>query len=112
MSDGNLRLVSSADIYDLGRKPETLPERVRRMQQEAQVLACEEIESLRLTLSHAVEQALAIREGGEVFPVGVREQCRQLADNLPMVMQTLQALSERQLREISGGPVPPVWKHD
>lgn len=110
MTDRTLRVVDGGQIYELGRTPETLTERVRRMQREAQLLACEEVDILRTTLATAVEQAEAIRDGGEVFPVGVREEARQLADSLPLVMQTLQSLSERYVREVSGEPMPPVWK--
>lgn len=112
MNDRKLRLVEANGVYDLGRKPETVPERARRLQQEAQVLACEEVEMLRLMLGEAVAKAEAIRDGGEIFPVGVREQARQLADALPLTMQTLQALSERRLRDVAGGPAPPVWRRE
>lgn len=109
MTDRTLRVVDSGQIYELGRKPETLTERVRRMQREAQILACEEVDMLRTTLAQAVEQAEAIRDGGGVFPVGVREEARQLIEALPLVMQNLQSLSERHLRDVSGEPMPPVW---
>lgn len=112
MNERKLRLVENNGVYELGRKPETVPERVRRLQAEAQVLACEEVEMLRLILGEAVAKAEAIRDGGEAFPVGVREQARQLADALPLTMQTLQALSERHLRQVTGGPAPPVWRRD
>jgi len=42
--------------------------------------------------------ATAIRDGGEIFPVGVREQARQVAA-IPPIIDTLQALTER----IAGG---------
>ena len=109
MTERVLKLVEPG-VYDLGRKPESLRERVRRIQMEAQVLAVEEVEELRRTLAHAVEQAEAIASGGDVFPVGVREQARRLAAELPPLSQNLQALSERHLRSVIGGPVPPVWE--
>lgn len=110
MDERKLRLVENDGVYELGRKPETIPDRVRRLQQEAQVLACEEVEALRLILAEAVAKAEAVRDGGDIFPVGVREQARQLAASLPLTMQTLQALSERRLREVTGAPAPPVWR--
>lgn len=112
MDERKLRLVENDGVYELGRKPETIPDRVRRLQQEAQVLACEEVEALRLILAEAVAKAEAVRDGGDIFPVGVREQARQLAASLPLTMQTLQALSERRLREVTGAPAPPVWRSD
>lgn len=112
MTDRKLRVVGTTDVYELGRKPESLTERVRRLHQEAQMLACEEVDALRHLLSEAVQRAEAIRDGGEVFPVGVREQARQLVDTLPLAMQNMEALCERHLRDISGEPMPPVWKKD
>jgi hypothetical protein len=110
VNDRKLRVVDGDVVYDLGRTPETVPQRARRLMQEAQVLACEEVEMLRRTLADSVRQAEAIRDGGEIFPIGVREQARQLADSLPTIIQTLQALSERRLREVTHEPVPPVWR--
>jgi hypothetical protein len=106
----NLRLVSPGEVYDLGRKPESLAERVRRLHKDAQVLACEEVDQLRATLQQAVRQAEEIRDCPELFPSGVREQARRLAEGLPQVMQTLQALTERRLADVSDDPAPPVWK--
>jgi hypothetical protein len=104
-----LTLVDEAGVYHLNRKPETVPERVRRLQHEARVLACEEIELLRRTLAQAVDQAEAMRDGGDAFPVGAREQARKLAAELPLIMQTLQAISVRTLAELDPSPAPPVW---
>jgi hypothetical protein len=112
VNERKLRLVGNDGVYELGRKPETVPERVRRLQQEAQILACEEVEALRLILGEALAKAEAIRDGGDIFPVGVREQARQVAAGLPLTMQTLQALSERRLRAVTGGPAPPVWRRE
>ncbi len=109
VSNRSLTLVDEAGVYHLNRKPETVAERVRRLQLEARVLACEEIEILRRTLLQAVEQAEALRDGGDAFPVGAREQARRLADDLPLVIQTLQAISERTLSSLDAKPAPPVW---
>jgi hypothetical protein len=110
VSERKLRLVDDNGIYDLGKPHETVPERARRLLQEAQILAAEEVEGLRNTLAEAITRAEAIRDGGEIFPIGVREQARQLASSLPLVAQTMQALSERRLREVTGAPAPPVWR--
>jgi len=112
VSERKLRLVGDSEIYDLGKPHETAPERARRLLQEAQILAVEEVEALRNTLTEAIARAEAIRDGGEIFPIGVREQARQLASGLPLVAQTLQALSERHLREVTGAPAPPVWREE
>lgn len=111
MSERNLRLVGrEPPPYEVGRQPESLSDRARRLHVEAQLLACEEIDRLRQTLSEAATQAVAIRDGGEIFPVGVREQARQLANNLPLLIDTLQALSERRVNELSRGAPNPLFK--
>jgi hypothetical protein len=109
VTERTLTLVDEAGVYHLNRKPETVNERVRRLQREAKVLACEEVEILRRTLAQAVGQAEAIRDGGDAFPVGVREQARRLAADLPLTMQTLQAISERTLADLDDAPAPPFW---
>lgn len=112
MSDFRFRVVEGDAVYEFGRKPESVPERARRLQQEAKVLACEEVEMLCQVLAEAVLKAEALRDGGDIFPVGVREQARQLAANLPQTMQTMRALSQRHLQQVTGGPMPPPWSRD
>ena len=107
LTDRNLRLVAGEGIYELGRKPETLSDQARRLHREAQVLAAEEVDLLRQILADAVTRAEAIRDGGDIFPVGVREHARQLAGSLPHSLLTLQALTERHLRTVIGEPIAP-----
>jgi hypothetical protein len=102
----------SAKIYDLGRTSETVDERARRMHREAQLLACAEAKQLRLLLGKVIAKSEKIRDGGELFPVGIREQARQLAAVLPQIMLTLQSLTERHVREVTHEPMPPVWGRD
>ena len=107
MTERNLRLVGGdAPAYELGRPPETLAGRARRLHIEAQLLACEEVDRLRQTLNDALARATAIRDGGDIFAVGVREQARQLAATLPLMIDTLQALSERRVNELNRGTNP------
>ncbi|HEX2559680.1 hypothetical protein [Phenylobacterium sp.] len=80
----------------------TLQARIEHLRQEAQALACDEVEALRATLAAAVQQAQAISDGGDVFPVGIREQARRLSEEIPNVSNTLLALLDRHLR-----PSPP-----
>lgn len=113
MSERNLRLVSrDAPAYEIGRPPESLADRARRLHVEAQLLACEEVDRLRQTLKEAVAQATEIRDGGDIFAVGIREQARQLAANLPSLIDTLQALSERRVSELARGTPNPLFKRD
>ena len=82
-------------VYYLGGKRETTAERVRRLQTEANILARQEIEAMEKLLSEAAEMAGAIAEGGEAYPVGVRELCSRIAEDLPMKVLNLRALMER-----------------
>lgn len=109
MSDRKFRVVDDQAVYQLGRKPETVAERAKRLHQEAQVLACEEVELLCQALAETISKAEALRDGGDIFPIGVREQARQLADNIPLAVNTMRALTQRHLQQVTGAPTPPPW---
>jgi len=89
-----LSLVSD-EVYQLGRKPETVSERVRRLQTEAKILAREQIESLEREMLRLATLATEIARGGDAYPVGVREQSSRLAEELQQKVLTMQALLER-----------------
>jgi hypothetical protein len=84
-----------AELYRLDREPETTHERVRRLQQEARLLAREEVQALETRLGEASAQARAIAEGGEAYPAGVRELCERMAAELDGRLQTLSAIVGR-----------------
>lgn len=84
------------EVYNLDRRPETTSERVRRLQAEARMLAREEIEALERDLMKCVETAEQIAKGGDAYPVGVRELASRIADEIPIKVQTIQALLERE----------------
>ena len=78
-------------------KTETVAERVRRLQQEARLLAKDHIRSLS-TQMMAVEQIAAeIAEGGEAYPPGVRELASRLVEDIDARVQTLEAIVSRTL---------------
>lgn len=110
LTNRKFRLVGGEAVYDLGQKPETVSEQARRLHREAQVLAAEEVDLLRRSLADGLARAQAVCDGGEIFPVGVREQARQLTATLPQVLRTLQALTERHLRQVTGDPTPAIWR--
>lgn len=87
--------VVSEEIYRLDRKPETTPERVRRLQAEARMLAREQIVVLEQALMNAATIAEEIAAGGDAYPAGIRELASRIAEDLPNRSQTLQALLER-----------------
>ena len=82
-------------LYDLGRGPDTVADRVKRLQDEARLLAREEIQALENQLSAVALTAAAIAKGGDAYPVGVRAMAEQLAEELPMRVQSVQAIMER-----------------
>lgn len=89
-----LSVVSEA-VYDLGRGPESTHDRVKRLQQEARLLAREEVEALQHKLTAAVAAARQIGEGGDAYPAGVRELCERMAAELDGRLQTLTAIADR-----------------
>lgn len=93
-----LRLVpGDAEIYDLMRKPETTPERVKRLQMEARALAVEQVEALERVLLEAARMAKEIADGGDAYPVGARELAGRLSADLPARAETLKAIVGRAL---------------
>jgi hypothetical protein len=71
---------------------ETPSARIRRLQQEAQSLAREQIEALNASMLSLSRLAEEVSEGGEAYPVGARELARRLAEEIGAKAQTLQAI--------------------
>jgi hypothetical protein len=77
------------------RTPESRAERVRRMQAGARALAREQIEAMigaMLELSSVAEE---VADGGEAYPVGVRELSRRLGHELEVHAKTIEVLLAR-----------------
>lgn len=83
------------EMYDLSRGPDTVADRVKRLQQEAKLLAQEEVESLEHKMEAVCAQAKAISEGGEAYPAGVRDLAGRIAADIDQKAQILQAILER-----------------
>lgn len=91
-----LSLVSDlAPLYDLGRKPETTAQRVRRLQSEARILAREQIDTLSRQIEEVIATAGEIAKGGDAYPVGVREQAERLVPDLEAKVQGIRAIMDR-----------------
>ncbi len=75
---------------------ESRTQRVRRLQEEARLLAREQISEFEVLLDATAKAALEIADGGEVYSIGAREICRRLADELPRTLQTLQVISKKK----------------
>ncbi len=89
---------AASEVYDLGRGPDTVADRVKRLQEEARLLAREEIESLENQLTLAAKTAAEIARGGDAYPVGARALAEQLSEEIPLRVQSLKAIMERVAR--------------
>jgi hypothetical protein len=84
-----------AELYDLGRGPETTGQRVKRLQAEARLLAREEVERLDRGMMELAVLAAEIASGGEAYPAGLREMASRIAADLPQKAQGLRSLVSR-----------------
>lgn len=75
--------------------PETVADRVRRLQSEARDLAAQHIGELQRLLESASDLAAEIAEGGEAYPPGVRDLARRFSEELPIRRATIGAIMGR-----------------
>jgi hypothetical protein len=71
---------------------ETPAARASRLLAEAREAASEQVHVLEQALFNVAEIAHQIAEGGEVYPVGVRELCRRLAEDAAAKSQSMEAM--------------------
>jgi len=99
MAGKPLKIVSPvpgvAEVYDLGRGPETTAQRVKRLQEEARLLAREEVERLDRDLRRLADQAKAIADGGDAYPAGIRDLAGRICVDTAQRAEILRALLER-----------------
>ena len=81
------------NVRDLGRASGA--ERLRKLQLEAHKLAREQIEILTQDLNAIAQRASEISDDRDSYPVGVRELCSRLADDLRQQGQTLTGIMAR-----------------
>jgi hypothetical protein len=74
---------------------EPLTTRIRRLQEEARGMAREHISMLEASLAEVTRLAAEVAEGGDAYPVGVREMARQLVTDCESRMLGLQAIVQR-----------------
>ncbi len=75
--------------------PETVGQRVRRLQAEARALAREQLLQLAADVAAVAEAALEVAGGGDAYPAGARDFARRLADDCQVRAATLEALTAR-----------------
>ena len=76
-------------------KAETVSQRVQRLQSEAKQLAKDHIKALTTAIAEVEAMAAEIAEGGDVYPPGVRDIARRLAEESGSRIQTLDAIVAR-----------------
>lgn len=84
-------------VVDMGRGGgDVAAWRMRQLQFEARALGREQVESLARDLGAMATRAAEIAAGGDAYPVGARELCSRLADDLPRKVQLLLTLARRE----------------
>lgn len=76
-------------------KPETVAQRVRRLQSEARQLAKDHIHAFTAAMAEVGVMAAEIAEGGDAYPAGVRDLARRFVDDCDARVQTLEAITAR-----------------
>ncbi len=74
---------------------ETPGVRASRLLAEARAAADEQVHVLEQALATAAEIAQQIADGGEIYPVGVRDLCRRLAEDAMAKSQTLESMLQQ-----------------
>ena len=90
----SLSVVADNDTK-LAPKTETVAQRIRRLQNEARVLAKDHIKALSTAMVEVETLAAEIAEGGDAYPPGVRDLARRLVEDCEARVQTLEAISAR-----------------
>lgn len=84
---------AAGNVHELG--VESGIDRVRRMQHETHLLAREQVLILTRDLSAMATRLSEVSESGDAYPVGVRELCSRLADELGLQGQAMLSIMER-----------------
>lgn len=74
----------------------SLAERVARLQAEARSIATEHVSALSRALAEVEGLATEIADGGEAYPVGIREIARRLSADAEAAGLTIQAIGARR----------------
>jgi hypothetical protein len=82
-------------VFPSPGEPDSPADRIRRLQSEARNLAREHIELLAATLGEVSRLAGEIAEGGDVYPVGIRELSRRLTEEAGKQALTVTAIIDR-----------------
>ena len=83
-------------VFPSSGEPESPVDRIRRLQFEAKTLAREHVELLAVALNEVARLSCEIADGGDLYPVGVRELSRRLTDEASNHVLTLTAIVDRK----------------
>jgi hypothetical protein len=97
VTDDDIQPVAAArcEVVSLAREPDSPSERIRRLQWQARELAAEQVKLLAADLEALAARARDIAEGGEAYPVGVRDLAARLVSELPAKANILITLQQR-----------------
>jgi hypothetical protein len=90
----SLSVVADNDLQN-NNKPETVAQRVRRLQTEARQLARDHVHSLTAAMLEVEKMAAEIAEGGDAYPAGIRDLARRFVEDTEARVQTMEALAAR-----------------
>jgi hypothetical protein len=74
----------------------TIADRIKRLQNEARGLAREHVLALQAALVEVERLAHDIADGGEAYPVGIREIARRLTEETESRVQAMEAILSRR----------------
>jgi hypothetical protein len=75
--------------------PDSPGARLHRLMREAHQAAEEQVKALEDALLNIAYLSAEIAEGGEIYPVGVRELCRRLAEDAVWRAQTMESIQRQ-----------------
>jgi len=76
-------------------RPETMGQRVQRLQAEARGLARSHVAEMMAKVAEGLAMAADIADGGDAYPPGVREASRKLTEDGESLLLTLTAIIAR-----------------
>jgi len=91
----SLAIVAANPAPEADNANEPLTARIRRLQEEARGMAREHIKTLEASLAEVGRIAAEVADGGDAYPVGVREVARQMVADCESRLLGLQAIVQR-----------------
>jgi hypothetical protein len=92
----SLSVVADNGSTALVKADGSISDRIKRLQSEAKGLAKEHVLALQVALIEVERLAHDIADGGEAYPVGIREIARRLTEETEARVQAMEALLRRQ----------------